>query len=71
MSRTVFFIIVGTGCLIAFIAPLAAQEAVDTTLADYQIGYRIGSWLPFLVLAFLFILMLRAAMKRQDAGPKI
>lgn len=50
---------------------VAAQEAADTTSAGYKIGYKIGSWLPFIILAFVFILMLRAVMRRQNTGPKI
>lgn len=46
-------------------AALMAQEAiVDTTSADYRLGRQIGSWIPFVVLATLFLLMWRAAMRR-------
>ena len=30
--------------------------AVDTTGVQYRIGYYIGSYLPFIILVFLFIL---------------
>jgi hypothetical protein len=30
---------------------------VDTTASGYQIGYQIGSWLPFLVLATLLLFL--------------
>ena len=29
----------------------------DTTSAGYQIGYQIGSWLPFLVLAGILLFL--------------
>lgn len=47
------------------------MEGVDTTSAGYQIGYQIGNWLPFAVLAVLFILMLRAALSKQKNTPNI
>ena len=37
----------------------------DTTGVGYKIGYQIGSWLPFLVLATIFIWLLLKAFKRS------
>jgi cytochrome c biogenesis protein CcdA len=42
---------------------IAAQEK-DTTSAGYQVGYQIGSWIPFVLLAGVFVLMLRAVLRR-------
>ncbi|TXB62083.1 hypothetical protein [Phaeodactylibacter luteus] len=40
-------------------AGLFAQEAaVDTTSAGYQIGYQIGSWLPFIIIFTLALLVI-------------
>ncbi|HRD81700.1 MAG: hypothetical protein IAE84_04265 [Saprospiraceae bacterium] len=47
------------------------MEGVDTTSAGYQIGHQIGSWLPFAVLAILFIIMLRAVLRKQRDTPNI
>jgi branched-subunit amino acid transport protein AzlD len=47
------------------------MEGVDTTSAGYQIGHQIGSWLPFAVLAVLFIIMLRTVLRKQQDTPKI
>ncbi len=52
---------------------LTAQEAiVDTTSAEYRLGRQIGSWIPFIVLATLFVWMWSAAMRRSagNEGPK-
>ena len=43
---------------------LSAQA--DTTDVRYKIGYEIGSWLPFVILAGLFILMLVRARQRSE-----
>ncbi len=48
-----------------------AQEGVDTTSSGYKTGYQIGSWLPFLVLAGLFLIMLRAVLRKQNNNPQI
>lgn len=37
---------------------LAQTEGADTTSVSYQIGYKIGSWLPFVVVAVLAILII-------------
>ncbi len=41
---------------------------VDTTSAGYQIGYQIGSWLPFLfvVLIFAAIIYNRYSFKKKS-----
>ena len=39
---------------------------VDTTDAGYQLGYKIGSWLPLIFLTGLFIFMLVMARKRSE-----
>jgi lipopolysaccharide export LptBFGC system permease protein LptF len=40
-------------------------QEVDTTSAQYKIGYEIGSWLPFIILAVIFIWMSVAAYRRS------
>ena len=49
-----------------FIGPIILSAQVDTTDARYKIGYEIGSWLPFVILAGLFILMLVMARRRSE-----
>ncbi len=50
--------------------PLPAQQhGIDTSSAAYPLGKTIGSWLPFIVMAVLFILMWRAAMRRESNHP--
>ncbi|MCB9264407.1 MAG: hypothetical protein H6558_05200 [Lewinellaceae bacterium] len=43
--------------VMAFAVRLAAQEA-DTASLGYQIGYHIGSWLPFSIIILLALLIL-------------
>lgn len=43
---------------------VAAQQK-DTTSAGYQVGYQIGTWIPFVLLAGVFVLMLRAVLRRS------
>lgn len=40
-------------------------QQVDTTSTGYKIGYEIGSWLPFIILAAAFIWMAVAAYRRS------
>jgi len=47
------------------------MEGVDTTSASYQLGHQIGSWLPFAVLAVLFIIMLRTVLRKQQDTPNL
>jgi hypothetical protein len=65
ISQAVFFGILHMLCPIQ----LMAAEEVDTTSGGYRIGYEIGSWLPFIILAVLFLVMLRSLMKRNSVGP--
>ncbi len=45
---------------------LMAQE-VDTSSHSYQVGHQIGSWLPFLVIITLMVLVIiRASRRRQE-----
>ena len=47
--------------------PLFSQnqvtEGVDTTSSGYKIGYEIGSWLPFLIIFTLAIMVMYRARK--------
>ena len=45
--------------------PLWLLAQVDTTSASYKIGYKIGTWLPFIILASLFIYMAVKAARRS------
>jgi len=36
-----------------------STEIIDTTLVGYQIGHTIGSWLPYIVVVTIFILIVR------------
>jgi len=41
--------------------PLAAysqEEGADTTSRGYQIGYEIGSWLPFIIIFTLAVMVI-------------
>ncbi|MCB0620832.1 MAG: hypothetical protein KDC43_16460 [Saprospiraceae bacterium] len=40
----------------------------DTSSLGYQIGYRIGSWLPFVLLAILLFFMIRSIRRQQKKG---
>ncbi|MEQ8702728.1 MAG: hypothetical protein RIC19_02350 [Phaeodactylibacter sp.] len=47
------------------------EEAPDTTSAAYQIGYQIGSWLPFVIIFVLALLVIiRTYRLSQKNGPK-
>ena len=48
------------------LASPALPAQVDTTDIRYKIGYEIGSWLPFIILAGLFIAMLVMARWRSE-----
>lgn len=39
-----------------FLTPFLAQ--VDTTAIGYRIGYSIGSWLPFVIIAILALVII-------------
>ena len=46
---------------------LLAQEAArDTTSASYKAGYKIGTYLPIIVLLFLAIIFIRKAFKFKE-----
>ncbi|MBV6652374.1 MAG: hypothetical protein KI786_01370 [Mameliella sp.] len=46
-------------------------EGVDTTSAGYQIGYKIGSWLPFVIIFVLALMVIiRTYRLSQKNGPK-
>lgn len=40
-----------------------ASHGVDTTDTGYQIGYQIGSWLPFLIIITLVLMVMYRARK--------
>ncbi len=44
-------------------------EVADTTSAGYKIGYQIGSWLPFVILAGLMIALIIQASRNSTKGP--
>jgi hypothetical protein len=50
---------------------LPQSEGVDTTSSDYQIGYEIGSWLPFIILFTLALMVIiRSFRLSQKKGPQ-
>ncbi|KGE88952.1 MAG: hypothetical protein ACE362_23205 [Phaeodactylibacter xiamenensis] len=50
---------------------LAQSEGVDTTSSGYQIGYEIGSWLPFIILFTLALMVIiRSFRLSQKKGPQ-
>lgn len=68
MSKTNFFRFIGMIALSLGPAwPLRAQEeAQDTSSFGYRVGYEIGSWLPFLIIVVLMLLIIRKmAQQRQ------
>lgn len=58
--------------LVFGIAPASGQaEGIDTTSADYQIGYQIGTWLPFIIIFTLALMVIiRSYRLSQKDGPK-
>jgi hypothetical protein len=40
------------------LSPAAQEAAVDTTTQGYQIGYKIGSWLPFIIIFTLALMVI-------------
>ena len=53
--------------LLIFVLNLSAQEA-DTTSLGYQVGYHIGSWLPFSIIVLLALLvLLKSSRQKRDS----
>jgi len=52
--------------LLMILGPVFLLAQADTTDIRYKIGYEIGSWLPFVILAALFIFMLVKARQRSE-----
>jgi hypothetical protein len=68
IRQAVFFVMI----CVCYPINSSGQETVDTTSQGYQIGYQIGSWLPFVILAGLFIGMLSMLMrKNKDLPPDL
>jgi riboflavin transporter FmnP len=44
--------------LITPLYSMAQQEGVDTTSRGYQVGYEIGSWLPFIIIFALALMVI-------------
>lgn len=42
---------------------------VDTSSAGYKIGYQIGSWLPFILLAAILIFLTVRAVRKGRENP--
>lgn len=67
MSHTNFFRSIAALSLLLWpTLPARAEEGVDTTRLDYQIGYQLGSWLPFLIIVLLVVLILRKSVQQYD-----
>jgi len=45
-------------------------EIADTTSLGYKIGYQVGSWLPFLLIAGLMIALIVRASRTSKQGPE-
>lgn len=57
--------------LIGSIRASGQTEGVDTTSSGYQIGHEIGSWLPFIVIFTLALMVIiRSYRLSQKNGPK-
>ena len=53
--------------LMIFIFNLSAQEA-DTASLGYEVGYHIGSWLPFSIIVLLALLvLLKSSRQKRDS----
>ncbi|MCB0564623.1 MAG: hypothetical protein KDD01_09645 [Phaeodactylibacter sp.] len=53
--------------LMIFLFNLSAQEA-DTAGLGYQVGYHIGSWLPFSIIVLLALLvLLKSSRQKRDS----
>ena len=42
---------------------------VDTSSAGYKVGYQIGSWLPFILLAAILIFLTVRAVRKGKENP--
>lgn len=40
------------------ITAMSQEEGIDTTSQGYQIGYEIGSWLPFIIIFTLALMVI-------------
>lgn len=50
---------------------LGQTEGIDTTSSSYKIGYEIGSWLPFIILFTLALMVIiRSFRLSQKKGPQ-
>ena len=65
MSRKYQAAKVSFWAMLLLVAP-ALPAQVDTSDIRYKVGYEIGSWLPFIILAGLFIVMLVMARRRSE-----
>ncbi|HHB79551.1 MAG TPA: hypothetical protein ENK85_10000 [Saprospiraceae bacterium] len=49
----------------------SSYVGVDTTLASYQLGRKIGEWFPFVMLVIIVLLYIRGAYRHGDQKHKI
>lgn len=64
-----FTLMLMSGFLFAQI-PDSVYTGVDTTLASYQMGRKIGAWLPFLLLFGVVLLYIKKAYRHGNGEPK-
>lgn len=61
-----FLVFAGSG-----IRAIGQNEGVDTTSERYKVGYEIGSWLPFIIIFTLALMVIiRSYRLSQKNGPK-
>jgi len=66
MKRRIFTVLLG--CLFQLTA-FSQEMAIDTTDASFQLGKKIGSWIPVTVILVIAILFIRHTFKfRNDKG---
>ncbi len=64
MSKKIFFVLVLV--LVSVITLLAQETGVDTTDVRYQIGYKIGTYLPISIILIIAILFIRKAYRFKE-----
>lgn len=63
LKRFIYSTTLSTFCL----PSLFCQEArADTSALGYKVGYHLGSWLPFLIIIILVVLIIRKSGRQSQ-----
>lgn len=52
--------------ILGFFLQIQDSIEIDTTGFGYRVGHTFGSWLPYILIAFIFIMILRKRYKKPD-----